>query len=81
MSLYRNAHAHIRHFRWFGEIMSDREIELLDLAEAAWGIIAFAGNGNWRLESAEWQLAAARWRERYHAAIGVTSPPEPKAAV
>lgn len=38
--------------------------ELLDLAEAAWGVIANAGD--WKAQSAEWQEAAAKWRERYH---------------
>lgn len=44
---------------------------LLDLAEMAWGVIANASGGNWHLERADWQEAAAKWRERYHAAIGV----------
>lgn len=32
--------------------------------EAAWGIIANAGNGDWGRETTEWQDAAARWRDR-----------------
>ena len=38
----------------------------IDMLEAAWGIIANAGNGNWANERDDWQEAAARWRERYH---------------
>ena len=37
-----------------------------DLLEAAWGVIANVGNGNWSNESVEWRSAAARWREDYH---------------
>lgn len=37
-----------------------------DMLEAAWGIIANAGGGNWKLETPEWQEAAARWRDEYH---------------
>lgn len=39
---------------------------LRDLAEAAWGIIANAGGGDWARESPDWQEAAARWRDQYH---------------
>lgn len=42
----------------------------IDLAESAWGVIANAGAGDWTRESTEWQEAAARWRDRYHDAIG-----------
>lgn len=37
-----------------------------DMLEAAWGIIANAGGGNWKLETPEWQEAASRWRDEYH---------------
>ena len=43
---------------------------LHDLAESAWGVIANAGGGNWSRETNEWAEAAARWRDRYHAALG-----------
>jgi hypothetical protein len=36
------------------------------LLEWAWSIIANAGGGNWKLESPEWQGAAAKWRDEYH---------------
>lgn len=35
--------------------------------EMAWTIIANAGGGDWKKESSEWQEAAAKWRDRYHA--------------
>ena len=35
-----------------------------DAIEAAWGIIANAGGGDWTKETPEWQEAAARWRDR-----------------
>jgi hypothetical protein len=40
-----------------------------DLTEAAWGIIANAGSGDWSRETPEWQEAAARWRDAYHATL------------
>lgn len=46
--------------------MSDEDLNLL---ETAWGIIANAGGGNWKLETPEWQAAAARWREQYFARL------------
>ncbi len=43
--------------------MTDKEKdEMLDLA---WGLIANASGGNWKLESPEWVAAAERWRDRY----------------
>jgi len=41
----------------------------LDLLEDAWGIIANAGGGNWKLESDGWRKAAKKWRDRYHRRI------------
>jgi hypothetical protein len=40
-----------------------------DLLEAAWGIIANAGEGSWDRESPEWREAAIRWRDAYHAEL------------
>lgn len=51
--------------------------KLIDLLEDAWGIIANAGGGNWGLESAEWQEAAARFRAHYHATL-VTHSTDPQ---
>ena len=39
---------------------------LLDTIEAAWGIIASSNHGDWSGETAEWQEAAARWRDNWH---------------
>ena len=43
-----------------------KEQEYLDHLELAWGIIANSSGGDWKRESEEWQLAAVRWRDRYH---------------
>ncbi len=39
------------------------------IIEAAWGIIANAGGGDWSKESEDWQWAAKAWRDRYHAML------------
>ena len=39
------------------------------IIEAAWGVIANAGGGDWTKETPEWQEAAARWRDEYHRAL------------
>lgn len=41
--------------------------KLRNLAETAWSIIANASGGDWSRENAEWNQAAARWRDDYHA--------------
>lgn len=46
----------------------------LDLIEDAWGIIANAGGGNWRLETPDWNDAAVGWRGRYHALLANGDP-------
>lgn len=43
--------------------------QLVDLLETAWGVIANACGGNWKFESKDWQAAAARFRDRYHAVL------------
>ncbi len=35
----------------------------------AWAIIANAGGGDWSTQSADWQAAAKRWRDRFHATL------------
>ena len=52
------------------EVFAGRVDGYLNLIEAAWGIIANAGGGNWHLETDAWQRAARGWRERYHAMLG-----------
>ncbi len=53
-----------------------REPDWEDLCEYAWGVIANAGGGNWKLETPEWQEAAARWREQFFAAKAKPRDPE-----
>jgi len=48
------------------ERAADRERELVDAMEMAWGIIANAGGGDWTHETDDWRTAAARWRDAYH---------------
>jgi hypothetical protein len=55
--------------------------ELETQAEAAWGVIANAGNpqGDWESLPAEWQKYAARWRDRYFNRTGeAAQPPAPQ---
>lgn len=47
--------------------IEDLEAAHDDLLEFAWTIICNAGFGDWEKESADWQVAAHRFRERYHA--------------
>jgi len=46
---------------------------LHELLHVAWGVIANAGHGHggWDHEHPEWVNAAERWREDYHAALGL----------
>ncbi len=43
---------------------------LRDAAEMLWVVLANVSGGNWKEQSADWQAAAARWRDNYFAAIG-----------
>jgi hypothetical protein len=46
--------------------------------EEAWGVIANAGNGDWRHETQSWRTAAARWRDMWVGkAAAKTQPPTP----
>jgi len=47
-----------------------------DLLEAAWGLIANVSHGDWKVQSEDWQQAAALWREQYHATMGQRVEPE-----
>ena len=42
---------------------------LIDQLEAAWGIIANAGGGNWKTQTKPWQKAANKWRNNYNALV------------
>ena len=50
--------------------------ENADLLEAAWGIIANAHGGNWAIAGSDWQRAAERWRDLYHATLPEVSEQE-----
>jgi len=52
------------------------------LLEAAWGLIANAGGGNWQTQCVEWRQAAAHWRDWYHAKLNTEPdmPPMPALA-
>jgi hypothetical protein len=51
-----------------------------DAIEAAWGIIANAGGGDWTKETPEWQAAATRWRDEYITTPSVVLEPEAECA-
>jgi hypothetical protein len=42
---------------------------MADAAEMLWVVLANVGGGDWTQQSAEWQEAAARWRDNYFAAV------------
>lgn len=46
-------------------------MRVTDLEEAAWGLLVniSVGDGEWKSQTPEWQEAAARWREQYHAKL------------
>jgi hypothetical protein len=44
----------------------DTAVDIDPLLEAAWGLIANAGGGNWEdTQTHEWMQAAERWRDEY----------------
>lgn len=43
-----------------------------ELLYDAWVVIANAGEGDWTKEHPDWQEAAARWRDRWHAHLETT---------
>jgi hypothetical protein len=49
---------------------------LKDAAEMLWVVLANVSGGDWTKQSADWQEAAARWRDNYFAAL--SSPPCPE---
>lgn len=55
--------------RTSGYIPQRVAVELLDLAEVAWAVIANVGNGNWSGQSDAWRGAAENWRKQYHGAL------------
>lgn len=49
-----------------GEALAD---DITGLLETAWIIIANANHGDWTTATLDWQEAAARWRDDYHATL------------
>ena len=39
--------------------------EFVNAAEMLWVVLANVSEGNWSLQSEEWQKAASRWRDNY----------------
>lgn len=63
------------------EIREATELERAhDLLELAWGVIANVGghpkNDGWPSQGKDWQEAAVRWRDDYHALLRVRSEAE-----
>jgi hypothetical protein len=56
-----------------------REGEWKDCAEYGWTIIANASGGDWTKEAKDWQEAAARFRDQYHACLAARPIPSPGA--
>lgn len=48
-----------------------------EVAEMLWVVLANVSGGDWTLQSAEWQEAAARWRDNYFAALDSPTDKEP----
>jgi hypothetical protein len=43
--------------------------QMSNAAEMLWVVVANASGGDWTQQSADWQEAAARWRDNYFAAL------------
>jgi len=55
-----------------------QEAAMTDAAEMLWVVLANVSGGDWTKQTAEWQEAAARWRDNYFAALKAQSvPPVP----
>lgn len=52
-------------------MQTDEEPLVDDLLMFAWGLIANAGEGDWSRESEEWNIAARKWRDQFHARLDV----------
>jgi hypothetical protein len=51
---------------------------MADAAEMLWVVLANVSGGDWTKQSAEWQEAAARWRDNYYAALKGAEPERPE---
>ena len=56
-------------------IFAKIELKLNNMLDTAWGIIANAGQGNWKTQTEEWQKCAEQWRDEY-SKIPACTPPE-----
>lgn len=48
---------------------TEREAKLADAGEMLWIVLANVSGGDWTKQTPEWQEAAARWRDNYHAVL------------
>jgi hypothetical protein len=47
--------------------LSEHERALLDAGEMLWVVLANVSGGDWEKQTSEWQLAARRWADNFHA--------------
>lgn len=47
--------------------LTNNEQALLDAGEMLWVVLANVSDGDWKKQSKDWQDAAARWRDNFHA--------------
>lgn len=47
--------------------ITQNERDLLDAGEMLWIVLANVSGGDWDKQTKEWQQAAARWRDNFHA--------------
>ena len=45
-----------------------------DFAYTAWVLLANVSEGDWTKQTPQWQAAAARWRDRWFAALSTDQP-------
>jgi hypothetical protein len=58
----------------------DEYTKMRDAAEMLWVVLANVDGGDWSKQSAEWQQAAARWRDEFHKVANVKRPQAGRAA-
>jgi hypothetical protein len=47
--------------------LTGNERRLLDAGEMLWVVLANVSGGDWSLQTKEWQQAARRWADNFHA--------------
>ena len=58
-----------------------KKVELLDLLERAWGIIANVSGGDWTKQdnfNKKWRPTAIKWRDSYHKILDDVCPEKAK---